>query len=159
MSMKFWGMIAAAAVGVAIVAKKVLDKQKEEDEEVELVEVGTQQEKPEIVELKENYPYLPINFLKDKLVAEKEYMKQFQKGDNLCVIHQVSYDSKESAENFKDILTCAGYEVLDDGELSYNIKHNFVYEAGSIASDIFNVANQVIALGGNYNETIVNKAV
>ena len=49
MSIKLWGIVAAAAVGAVVVAKKVLDKKSEaEEEEVELIEVGNPQESDEV---------------------------------------------------------------------------------------------------------------
>lgn len=159
MSIKLWGIVAAAAVGAVVVAKKVLDKKSEaEEEEVELIEVGNPQESDEVLELKTVYPFLPANFLEEKLANENSYAERFMSGEEVRIVHQVAYDSQESAEDFKDILASSGYTVSEEEALAYRVERKFVYEEGAIASDIFNVANQVIALGGNYHETFVEKA-
>lgn len=158
MTLKFWGIVAAAAVGAAVVVKKVMDQQNEaEEEEVEFIEVG-EQEEDEVVELKAVYPFLPVTFLKETLESENQYAEGFEKGDEVLINHEVSYDSEESAQNFKDILESAGYDVKEDENLHYYVSRVFSYEEGSVASDVFNVANQVLALGGNYHETYVKKA-
>ena len=159
MSIKLWGIVAAAAVGAVVVAKKVLDKKSEaEEEEVELIEVGNPQESDEVLELKTVYPFLPANFLEETLANENSYAERFMSGEEVRIVHQVAYDSQESAEDFKDILASSGYIVSEEEALAYRVERKFVYEEGAIASDIFNVANQVIALGGNYHETFVEKA-
>lgn len=159
MSIKLWGIMAAAAVGAVVVAKKVLDKKSEaEEEEVELIEVGNPQESDEVLELKTVYPFLPANFLEETLANENSYAERFMSGEEVRIVHQVAYDSQESAEDFKDILASSGYTVSEEEALAYRVERKFVYEEGAIASDIFNVANQVIALGGNYHETFVEKA-
>ncbi|WP_454994623.1 hypothetical protein [Bulleidia extructa] len=159
MSIKLWGIVAAAAVGAVVVAKKVLDKKSEaEEEEVELIEVGNLQESDEVLELKTVYPFLPANFLEETLANENSYSERFMSGEEVRIVHQVAYDSQESAEDFKDILASSGYTVSEEEALAYRVERKFVYEEGAIASDIFNVANQVIALGGNYHETFVEKA-
>lgn len=159
MSIKLWGIVAAAAVGAVVVAKKVLDKKSEaEEEEVELIEVGNPQESEEVLELKTVYPFLPANFLEETLANENSYAERFMSGEEVRIVHQVAYDSQESAEDFKDILASSGYTVSEEEALAYRVERKFVYEEGAIASDIFNVANQVIALGGNYHETFVEKA-
>lgn len=159
MSIKLWGIVAAAAVGAVVVAKKVLDKKSEaEEEEVELIEVGNPQESDEVLELKTVYPFLPANFLEETLANENSYSERFMSGEEVRIVHQVAYDSQESAEDFKDILASSGYTVSEEEALAYRVERKFVYEEGAIASDIFNVANQVIALGGNYHETFVEKA-
>lgn len=159
MSIKLWGIVAAAAVGAVVVAKKVLDKKSEaEEEEVELIEVGNPQESDEVLELKTVYPFLPANFLEKTLANENSYAERFMSGEEVRIVHQVAYDSQESAEDFKDILASSGYTVSEEEALAYRVERKFVYEEGAIASDIFNVANQVIALGGNYHETFVEKA-
>ena len=159
MSIKLWGIVAAAAVGAVVVAKKVLDKKSEaEEEEVELIEVGNPQESDEVLELKTVYPFLPANFLEETLANENSYAERFMSGEEVRIVHQVAYDSQESAEDFKDILASSGYTVSEEEALAYRVDRKFVYEEGAIASDIFNVANQVIALGGNYHETFVEKA-
>ena len=159
MSIKLWGIVAAAAVGAVVVAKKVLDKKSEaEEEEVELIEVGNPQESDEVLELKTVYPFLPANFLEETLANENSYAERFMSGEEVRIVHQVAYDSQESAEDFKDILASSGYTVSEEESLAYRVERKFVYEEGAIASDIFNVANQVIALGGNYHETFVEKA-
>ena len=159
MSIKLWGILAAAAVGAVVVAKKVLDKKSEaEEEEVELIEVGNPQESDEVLELKTVYPFLPANFLEETLANENSYAERFMSGEEVRIVHQVAYDSQESAEDFKDILASSGYTVSEEEALAYRVERKFVYEEGAIASDIFNVANQVIALGGNYHETFVEKA-
>ncbi|EFC06247.1 hypothetical protein HMPREF9013_0949 [Bulleidia extructa W1219] len=159
MSIKLWGIVAAAAVGAVVVAKKVLDKKSEaEEEEVELIEVGNPQESDEVLELKTVYPFLPANFLEETLANENSYAERFMSGEEVRIVHQVAYDSQESAEDFKDILASSGYTVSEEETLAYRVERKFVYEEGAIASDIFNVANQVIALGGNYHETFVEKA-
>ncbi|MFZ7033810.1 hypothetical protein [Bulleidia extructa] len=159
MSIKLWGIVAAAAVGAVVVAKKVLDKKSEaEEEEVELIEVGNPQESDEVLELKTVYPFLPANFLEETLANENSYAERFISGEEIRIVHQVAYDSQESAEDFKDILASSGYTVSEEEALAYRVERKFVYEEGAIASDIFNVANQVIALGGNYHETFVEKA-
>lgn len=159
MSIKLWGIVAAAAVGAVVVAKKVLDKKSEaEEEEVELIEVGNPQESDEVLELKTVYPFLPANFLEETLANENSYAERFMSGEEVRIVHQVAYDSQESAEDFKDILVSSGYTVSEEEALAYRVERKFVYEEGAIASDIFNVANQVIALGGNYHETFVEKA-
>ena len=159
MSIKLWGIVAAAAVGAVVVAKKVLDKKSEaEEEEVELIEVGNPQESDEVLELKTVYPFLPANFLEETLANENSYAERFMFGEEVRIVHQVAYDSQESAEDFKDILASSGYTVSEEEALAYRVERKFVYEEGAIASDIFNVANQVIALGGNYHETFVEKA-
>ncbi|WP_454995363.1 hypothetical protein [Bulleidia extructa] len=159
MSIKLWGIVAAAAVGAVVVAKKVLDKKSEaEEEEVELIEVGNPQESDEVLELKTVYPFLPANFLEETLANENSYAERFMSGEEIRIVHQVAYDSQESAEDFKDILASSGYTVSEEEALAYRVERKFVYEEGAIASDIFNVANQVIALGGNYHETFVEKA-
>jgi hypothetical protein len=159
MSIKLWGIVAAAAVGAVVVAKKVLDKKSEaEEEEVELIEVGNPQESDEVLELKTVYPFLPANFLEETLANENSYAERFMSGEEVRIVHQVAYDSQESAEDFKDILASSGYTVSEEEALAYRVERKFVYEEGAIASDIFNVANQVIALGGNYHETFVEKA-
>ncbi len=159
MSIKLWGIVAAAAVGAVVVAKKVLDKKSEaEEEEVELIEVGNPQESDEVLELKTVYPFLPANFLEETLANENSYAERFMSGEEVRIVHQVAYDSQESAEDFKDILASSGYTVSEEEALAYHVERKFVYEEGAIASDIFNVANQVIALGGNYHETFVEKA-
>lgn len=159
MSIKLWGIVAAAAVGAVVVAKKVLDKKSEaEEEEVELIEVGNPQESDEVLELKTVYPFLPANFLEETLANENSYAERFMSGEEVRIVHQVTYDSQESAEDFKDILASSGYTVSEEEALAYRVERKFVYEEGAIASDIFNVANQVIALGGNYHETFVEKA-
>ena len=151
MSIKLWGIVAAA--------KKVLDKKSEaEEEEVELIEVGNPQESDEVLELKTVYPFLPANFLEETLANENSYAERFMSGEEIRIVHQVAYDSQESAEDFKDILASSGYTVSEEEALAYRVERKFVYEEGAIASDIFNVANQVIALGGNYHETFVEKA-
>jgi len=158
MSIKLWGIV-AAAVGAVVVAKKVLDKKSEaEEEEVELIEVGNPQESDEVLELKTVYPFLPANFLEETLANENSYSERFMSGEEVRIVHQVAYDSQESAEDFKDILASSGYTVSEEEALAYRVERKFVYEEGAIASDIFNVANQVIALGGNYHETFVEKA-
>ena len=159
MSIKLWGIVAAAAVGAVVVAKKVLDKKSEaEEEEVELIEVGNPQESDEVLELKTVYPFLPANFLEETLANENSYAERFMSGEEIRIVHQVAYDSQESAEDFKDILASSGYTVSEEEALAYRVERKFVYEEGAIASDIFNVAKQVIALGGNYHETFVEKA-
>ena len=159
MSIKLWGIVAAAAVGAVVVAKKVLDKKSEaEEEEVELIEVGNPQESDEVLELKTVYPFLPANFLEETLANENSYAERFMSGEEVRIVHQVAYDSQESAEDFKDILASSGYTVSEEEALAYRVERKFVYVEGAIASDIFNVANQVIALGGNYHETFVEKA-
>lgn len=159
MSIKLWGIVAAAAVGAVVLAKKVLDKKSEaEEEEVELIEVGNPQESDEVLELKTVYPFLPANFLEETLANENSYAERFMSGEEIRIVHQVAYDSQESAEDFKDILASSGYTVSEEEALAYRVERKFVYEEGAIASDIFNVANQVIALGGNYHETFVEKA-
>lgn len=159
MSIKLWGIVAAAAVGAVVVAKKVLDKKSEaEEEEVELIEVGNPQESDEVLELKTVYPFLPANFLEETLANENSYAERFMSGEEVRIVHQVAYDSQESAEDFKDILASSGYTVSEEEALAYRVERKFVYEEGAIASDIFNVANQVVALGGNYHETFVEKA-
>ncbi len=159
MSIKLWGIVAAAAVGAVVVAKKVLDKKSEaEEEEVELIEVGNPQESDEVLELKTVYPFLPANFLEETLANENSYAERFMSGEEIRIVHQVAYDSQESAEDFKDILASSGYTVSEEEALAYRVERKFAYEEGAIASDIFNVANQVIALGGNYHETFVEKA-
>ena len=159
MSIKLWGIVAAAAVGAVVVAKKVLDKKSEaEEEEVELIEVCNPQESDEVLELKTVYPFLPANFLEETLANENSYAERFMSGEEVRIVHQVAYDSQESAEDFKDILASSGYTVSEEEALAYRVERKFVYEEGAIASDIFNVANQVIALGGNYHETFVEKA-
>ncbi|WP_273102321.1 hypothetical protein [Bulleidia extructa] len=159
MSIKLWGIVAAAAVGAVVVAKKVLDKKSEaEEEEVELIEVGNPQESDEVLELKTVYPFLPANFLEETLANENSYAERFMSGEEVRIVHQVAYDSQESAEDFKDILASSGYTVSEEEALAYRVERKFAYEEGAIASDIFNVANQVIALGGNYHETFVEKA-
>ena len=159
MSIKLWGIVAAAAVGAVVVAKKVLDKKSEaEEEEVELIEVGNPKESDEVLELKTVYPFLQANFLEETLANENSYAERFMSGEEVRIVHQVAYDSQESAEDFKDILASSGYTVSEEETLAYRVERKFVYEEGAIASDIFNVANQVIALGGNYHETFVEKA-
>ncbi|MBW9212644.1 MULTISPECIES: hypothetical protein [Terrabacteria group] len=158
MSIKFWGIVAAATVGAIVVAKKVLDKKDESEmEEVELVEVDNSGESDEILELKTVYPFLPTNFLKETVENENNYVERFIPGEEVQIVHHVSYDSQESAEDFKGILESAGYSVSEDEVLAYSVKRSFAYEEGAVASDIFNVANQVISLGGNYHETFVEK--
>ena len=104
------------------------------------------------------YPFLPANFLEETLANENSYAERFMSGEEVRIVHQVAYDSQESAEDFKDILASSGYTVSEEEALAYRVERKFVYEEGAIASDIFNVANQVVALGGNYHETFVEKA-
>ena len=138
MSIKLWGIVAAAAVGAVVVAKKVLDKKSEaEEEEVELIEVGNPQESDEVLELKTVYPFLPANFLEETLANENSYAERFMSGEEVRIVHQVAYDSQESAEDFKDILASSGYTVSEEETLAYRVERKFVYEEGAIASDIF----------------------
>lgn len=106
----------------------------------------------EVKEVAELYPYLKPAFIKEILDRNDAYNAQFPEDTLVCAVHHVKFADLHSLLHFEGILNDAGYTCTHQEDGSVQGSKRFFVEDGAIISDILNVANQAVALGGTYQD-------
>lgn len=152
--------LAAAAITVAALIIKELDKEteapeEEDDDSVHFVDLDDSEddetEYPEEVrEIADVYPYLEPWFISEQLNRNDVFNREYPEDTLITITHKAKFEDAETAEEYLKIAVDNGYktEKLSDVE-SLIIKKMFTAD-GVILSDIYNVANQVACLKGQY---------
>ena len=160
----FAATLIATTAAAAYCAFKALTHAEEPEEEVTFVEIkDDEEEETETAEESEEtdrfskqtkdigalYPYLPLDFVNEMLLNNAQLNSLFEKGTTLTITHKAKFDTEAMANTFVQILEEKSFSaVLED--TTVKAVHNCVMENERIVSDIFNVANQVNCLGGDY---------
>ncbi|MCF0109037.1 MAG: hypothetical protein HUJ57_02935 [Erysipelotrichaceae bacterium] len=139
-----FGIVALGAAAYCAY-KAFVPEEKKEEEEITFVELDDEDE-PVVNNVKKLYPYLDDAFVESILAKEEELNVD---GDKVTVKHQCSFPSEEALNTFKAIAADLGYTV-DGDELEVTVANTFDNAEGRVMSDIFNVANQVACLNGEY---------
>ncbi len=98
------------------------------------------------------YPYLSKKFI-DKVYAQSDKLNEDYPNDTLVEIkHYVSFGIDSDVNSFKELMDGNSYEsnFVDEEQKDLTLTKKFFTEKGKIISEIFNVSNQVNALGGIY---------
>ena len=151
--------LAAAAITAAALIIKELDKEtevpeEEDDDSVHFVDLDDSEDEveypEEVKEIAEVYPYLEPWFISEQLNRNDAFNREYPEDTLITITHKAKFDDAETAEDYLNIAVDNGYktEKLSDVE-SLIIKKMFTAD-GVILSDIYNVANQVACLRGQY---------
>lgn len=121
--------------------------EKEEEPEAAVAEKPYLSEVEQIAAL---YQYLDKDFVEEMYLRNSQFSEQFPADTLIRISHKCRYEDSEIMREFEKIAVNNGYaaEELNDHETV--VSRKMFTEEGSILSDIFNVANQVAALQGNY---------
>lgn len=148
------------AAGVAAVYGLKSLKKKTSDDEVHFIEIHDGEneqipfdasEKPvEVQEICNVYPYLNPDFVEEVLLQDRNQENDLQEDALVTLQHTVSFTDHDDANTFEQIVLSSGYtcEKQTDGTLL--VSRKLFVEQGAIVSDVFNIANQTAALGGQY---------
>ncbi|MBQ6451388.1 MAG: hypothetical protein IJJ29_05640 [Solobacterium sp.] len=155
--------LAAAVITAAALIIKKLDEQTEkpaeteEDDDrvnfVDIVDEDEEQEKKypaEVTEIAEVYPYLKPAFIAEQLARNDAFNREYPEDTLVTICHKAKFEDPAVTEEYLRIASDNGYgtEKINENE-NQIIKKMFTTE-GAILSDIYNVSNQVAALGGTY---------
>lgn len=165
-------IISAAAATAAYAVYKQLksedmdetDEFEEEDDEVNFIEISDgEEEQPaetelikevevpaEVKEIAPLYPYLSEGFIAGVFARHEEFEKTYPEDSLITVRHTASFEAPEGMDTLLKIADEEGYLAeAADGKMCVLTRKMFT-EEGSILGEIYNVANQVAALGGTY---------
>lgn len=101
------------------------------------------------------YPYLKPAFVDDLLHKNDEFDEKYPEGTLVTISHAMKFTDDQSSEIFMKIADEAGYVCTKVG-LSITATKKIFTQSGAIISDILNVSNQALALGGEYLEYTID---
>ncbi len=78
------------------------------------------------------------------------FEQEYPENTLVTMNHKAKFETPEVLKEFTEIAEQNGYAVENLSETSCIASRKMFTQAGSILSDIFNMANQVNALGGTY---------
>ena len=159
----------AAGVAAGLLVKVLTDKNNKkddetDDEEVHFIRIEDGEEKRselsersvEVQEVCGVYPYLDADFVEGLLAKNSEFNEQYPEETLITVSHKVKFADPENRRTYMEIMLAAGYACDDEGE-ELTASKTFFTEEGAIISDILNVANQTLALKGEYLEYVISR--
>lgn len=173
--------IIAAAAGAVVLAKvikdhmdetKDTDKPEEDDTEVHFIKIDDEDSNPEeketpafdtsdrsseVQEICGVYPYLHPDFVETMLAKNSEFNSMFENDTLIQVTHHVSFEDHGNLETFLEIMDAAGYICVQLSDHEMTVQKKLFTEEGAILSDILNVANQTVALNGQYISQDISK--
>lgn len=168
----FGALAVAAGVSAAIAVRLYKDtrrKHEDKDEEVHFITIDSDDDekketdaddvkgKPEEVkEVCSVFPYLKPEFVEEILAKEGEFSELNDDDSLVSLTHTVTLEDYGSMEQFVSIMDGAGYGIEVEGNTA-KVTRRFFARQGAIASDILNVANQTVALGGSYDHYEIMK--
>lgn len=169
--------IAAAGVAVAVSAylKKQLDTKEEheeeddnevnfinilddedefeEDEEMEVSQFSANDDMSnypeEVQQISKIYSHLHPMFIEDLFEKNTMFNELYPEDTLVTMYHTACFKDEKSSEVFAQIMEEDGYQYAIDG-LDVTVSRKMFVENGAILSDIYNVANQVNFLEGDY---------
>lgn len=168
----------AAAIGIAAVVKLMLDEEnkeaenEEEENEVRFISIDDKEaegsepeaapepapEAPaeetqypnEVNEIAALYPYLDKAFIAEQFGRNAVFNEQYPEDSLITITHKAGFGSADALNDFIKIGEDNGYTAEVLGDTSATISRKIFTEDGAILSDIYNVANQVGCLKGEY---------
>ncbi len=108
------------------------------------------EENPAIAEIADLYPYLSREFIAVQYGRNPVFEQEYPENTLVTMNHKAKFETPEVLKEFTEIAEQNGYAVENLSETSCIASRKMFTQAGSILSDIFNMANQVNALGGTY---------
>ena len=104
----------------------------------------------EVQEICNVYPYLKPSFVQKVFMKNDSLNQKYPEDTLVTIYHKSSFPDVETLTEYGIILQKNGYQVNVLSDLEVEVYKKMFTENGRIISDIYNVANQVACLGGNY---------
>ncbi|NLC97357.1 MAG: hypothetical protein GX675_07330 [Erysipelotrichaceae bacterium] len=150
-------LVASGAAAYYLIKKLELKVNENDDITFVKIEDDEEEEKDsefsaEVNEISGLYPYLSKTFI-DKVYSQNLKLEEDYPNDTLVEIkHYASFGEDSSIVGFVEIMNDNNYEssYVNEEEKDVILTKKFFSENGRIISEIFNVSNQVNALGGIY---------
>ncbi len=104
----------------------------------------------EVEEIAKLYPYLEKEFIERQFLRNDTFNEQYPEDTLITISHKSAFEDANVLEEFVKIAEVNGYAVDRVNEKEIIISKKMFTEEGAILSDIYNVANQVECLNGEY---------
>ena len=166
-------LVLAAAAATAVLIKTLTDEEAdrltdESDDEIHFIHIDDDEEEidesePEIFDASNTssdvreicaiYPYLSPTFIEDLLKQNDDFNEKYPEETLITINHYVTFPTLKAENAFKKIMEDAGYACdPTDEDMTLVATRKIFTKDGAIVSDILNVANQVAAIKGDYQE-------
>lgn len=124
------------------------DQMIKEDEETQRIKLEKEKAYNQI---KEAYSNLSAGFISTVYDLKEEIANNYKEDEKVIVLHRLVFDNIDNLRQFIEIVLEHNYQVnVDESKFIVDTFKQFVNKDGKILSNIFEVANQAKALGGEY---------
>lgn len=125
--------------------KAKLEKEKEDNKHKE------NKNKPVYDKIANKYTHLPMNFIRSVYDLKESFSYDYTDGQNLIVLHRISFKDVEDLRRFVEISMNHNYNVnADEKKLIVDVFREIENADGKIITNIFEIANQAFILNGEY---------
>lgn len=136
-----------------------LEDLKDRQQNKALIEEEYRENAEVYAQIKEAYPYLSDDFIKNVYSQKGEIEKEYTDKGEYILLHRLIFSDIDELHEFVEVMMSHGYETnVDEKQMIVDTFCSIVNEEGIILASIFGVANQAKVLNGVYDGyCVINK--